>query len=174
MPRRPVIAFGTALAVLGACACSRASDESNAKKWQEPPPPNEVVVPPDLSIAVAIDGAAAPAITSEQLKATKPDFIDPEHRAWKIPTLVPAAAPAGTTVEATSPSGVAVKYLRPTGEGLEPVLYLTRRGELVAAAVDPKNPFPRYHGEGGRMRRPGDSVPRVNPVVKLAVIPARP
>ena len=150
-------------------ACSRASDEGGAKKWQEAPPPKEVRVPDGLTIAVQVDGADMPPITSDVLKNTKPDYVAEDHRAWRIPTLVSAAAPNGTVIEATSPSGVAVKFAHPTAEGLEPVLFLTRRGEVIVAAIDPKDPFPRYHGQGSRLRRPGDTMPRIAPVAKLAV-----
>jgi hypothetical protein len=167
MARRLVIVLVLGLGLAG--ACSRASNEGQAKQWQEAPPPKEVTVPAGLSIAVSVDGADKAAITSDVLAKLKPDFIDDEHRAWRIPTLVPDAAPTGSLVEATSPSGVAVKFTRPTPEGLEPVLFLTRRGEVIVAALDPKDPFPRYHGQGSRLRRPGDSMPRVNPVAKLAI-----
>lgn len=150
-------------------ACSRASDEGGAKKWQEAPPPKEVAVPAGLAIAVQVDGTDKPPITSKVLEGTKPDYVDDDHRAWKIETLVGEAAPAGTVVEAGSTSGVAVKFAHPTAEGLEPVLFLTRRGEVIVAAVDPKDPFPKYHGQGSRLRRPGDTMPRVAPVTKLAV-----
>lgn len=155
-------------------ACSRASDEGGAKKWQEAPPPKEVAVPAGLSIAVQVDGSDKPPITSDVLARTKPDFIDDDHRAWKIPTLVMEATPDGTVVEATSPSGVAVKFQHPTPEGLEPVLFLTRRGEVIVAALDPKDPFPKYHGQGSRLRRPGDTMPRVAPVTKLAIVTSAP
>jgi len=62
-----------------------------------------------------------------------------------------------------------VKFGRPTAEGLEPVLFLTRRGEVIVSALDPKQPFPRYHGQGGRLHRAGDSLPRVAPVARLAI-----
>jgi hypothetical protein len=157
------------LIVVALVACSRASDSGEAKKWQEAPPPKEVAVPAGLSIAVQVDGADKPPITSDVLKATNPDFLDSDHRAWRIPTLIPEAAPPGAVVEAASPSGVAVKFAHPTPEGLEPVLFLTRRGEVIVAALDPKDPFPKYHGQGSRLRRPGDSLPRVGPVAKLAI-----
>lgn len=157
------------LVALLAVACSKASNEGDKKQWQEAPPPKEVAVPAGLSITVEVDGTVKPPITSEKLAATKPDFLDAEHRAWRIPTLVADAKPSGTVVEASSPSGVAVKFTHPTAEGLEPVLFLTRRGEVIVAAVDPKDPFPRYHGQGSRLRRPGDSMPRVAPVTKLAI-----
>ena len=165
MARRFAIALALA-ASLG--ACSRASNEGEAKQGQESPPPKDVMVPSGLSIGVTIDGAEAPAITTASLGAIKPDYVDPEHRAWRIGTLVPAAA-AGSTVEASAPNGVAVKFVTPTPEGLEPVLFLTRRGEVILAALDPKDPFPRYHGQGSRLKRPGDSMPRVAPVTKLAI-----
>jgi hypothetical protein len=155
--------------VLALGACSRASNEADTKKLPDQPPPHEVQVPPGLSIAVDLDGAAHAPITSAQLLGTKPDFADVDRRAWLITTLVAEAAPAGTTVEAATPSGVSVKLAHPTTDGLEPVLFLTRRGELIVSAIDPKDPFPRYHGQGGRLHRPGDSVPRVAPVAKLAI-----
>ena len=156
------------IALLATAACSRASNEGEAKKWQEQPPPKDVVVPAGLSIAVTVQGTDRPPITSQTLESTKADFADPEHRAWRIPTLIADATP-GSTVEAASPSGVAVKFGEPTPDGLEPVLFLTRRGEVIVAAVDPKDPFPRYHGQGSRLKRPGDSMPRVAPVTKLSI-----
>src|SRR5688572_30400047 len=150
------------------CGCSRASDEGGAKQWQEAPPPKEVTVPAGLSIAVEVNGADKPPITTERLKATKPDFSDDEHRAWKVPTLIGESAPAGSVIEAASPTGVSVKFAHPTADGLEPVLFLTRRGEVIVAALDPKEPFPKYHGQGSRLRRPGDTTPRVAPVTKLS------
>jgi hypothetical protein len=153
---------------LALVACSRASEEGGARKWQEPPPPKEVTVPVGLSIAVSVDGADKAPITSAVLTGLEPDFVDPEHRAWRVQTLVAEAAP-GSVVEAAHPSGVAVKFANPTPGGLEPVLFLTRRGEVIVAALDPRDPFPKYHGEGGRMRRPGDTMPRVVPVAKLVV-----
>ena len=161
----PFVAF----VALAAAACSRASTEGEKKQWQESPPPKGVAVPAGLSITVDVDGAALDPITSAVLENTKPDFVDSEHRAWRIPTLVAAAAPTGTIVEASSPSGVAVKFAHPTAEGLEPVLFLTRRGDVIVAALDPKDPFPRYHGQGSRLRRPGDSMPRVAPVTRLSI-----
>lgn len=166
--------FGRLLIALVIAACSRASDEGTAKKWQEAPPPKEVKIPAGLSISVQVDGQDKAPITSEVLDQTKPDFVDPEHRAWRIPTLVPEAAPTGTVIEATSPTGFSVKFAHPTPEGLEPVLFLTRRGEVIVAALDPKDPFPKYHGQGSRLRRPGDAMPRVAPVTKLAISSTNP
>jgi len=156
------------IALMVVVACSRASDEKQAKKWQEAPPPSDVQIPATVDIAVTIDGSAKPSITSASLTGVKPDFVDVEHRAWRISTLLGALAP-GSSVEASSPTGVAVKFTTPLPDGFEPVLFLTRRGEVIAGALDPKDPFPRYHGQGSRLRRPGDTMPRVSPVTKLTL-----
>jgi len=174
MARRLPSAAIPALAVLlGAAAlgaCSRASDEGEAKRWPKDPPPQRAVAPPrDLAIEVRVDGAPHHAITAASLTATRPDFADAERAAWLVPTLVPEAAAAGTTVEAVSPLGVSVKFDRPSAIGLEPVVFLTRRGEIIVSAIDPKDPFPRYHGQGGRLQRAGDSWPRVAPVARLDI-----
>ena len=157
------------IAVAMLAGCSRASEESEAKKWQSQPPPREVTVPAGLSIAVDVDGGAKPPITADTLRAIKPDFADDERKAWLIPTLIADAAVPGSVVEATAPSGVSIKLAHPTTDGLEPVLFLTRRGDVIVSAIDPKDPFPRYHGQGGRLHRAGDSMPRVAPVAKLAI-----
>jgi len=159
------------LLVFALVACSKASDQSD--RMQRQAPDLTVSVPAGLSIDVTVDGAAKPPITTETLKAAKPDFVDPERRAWRVATLVPEATP-GTVVEASSPSGVAVKLAEPTPEGLEPVLFLTRRGEVIVAALDPKDPFPKFHGQGGRLHRAGDQMPRVTPVARLAITHATP
>lgn len=158
-----------ALAVPLGLGCSRASDEGSAKKWAADPPPQEAQPPADLSIDITIDGAASGKITAQTLTAAKPDFQDAERTAWLIQTLIPAASQAGTVVEAASPAGVTVKFERPSSAGVEPVLFLTRRGDVIVSAIDPKDPFPRYHGQGGRLRRAGDSWPRVAPVARVAI-----
>jgi hypothetical protein len=162
-----------AVAALLACACSKASEEAQTKQWPEPPPGKEVPIPARLEIAVTVDGEQKPAITASTLRGARPDFADDERKAWKIPTLVGEAAPPGV-VEATSPAGVSVKFAHPTPEGLEPVLFLTRLGEVIVAALDPKDPFPRYHGQGGRLHRSGDQLPRVGPVSKLEITRTKP
>ena len=148
-------------------ACSKASNESD-RMQRSAPGSGDSHVPADVSIAVAVDGTDKPPITSATLAATKPDFVDPERRAWRVATLVPEAT-TGSEVEAAGPTGVAVKFADPTPEGLEPVLFLTRRGDVIVAAVDPKDPFPKFHGQGGRLHRAGDTMPRVSPVARLAI-----
>ena len=163
----------TALLALWVLAsCGKPSQEAESKKWQEPPPGKDVPIPDKLEITVVVDGAAKPSITAQTLQATKPDFSDEDRKAWRIPTLVAEAGDPGS-VEASSPTGVSIKFPHPTSDGLEPVLFLTRRGEVIVAALDPKDPFPRYHGQGGRLHRSGDQMPRVGPVSKLEISRAK-
>jgi hypothetical protein len=158
--------------------CSRASQEGEAKQWATPPPARDIPIPANLSIAITVDGNARPSITGQYLRGAKPDFADEEHKAWLIPTLVPEAGPAGgsaqSSIEAVSGAGVSVKFARPTADGREPVLFLTRRGDVIVSALDPKDPFPRFHGQGGRLRRAGDSTPRVSPVARIEITHTRP
>ena len=160
--RRAVFAI-FALAV----ACGKPSEEGEAKQWPKEQPPADVAIPADLSIVVVVDDQPRAPITADVLRRTKPDFVDAERKAWRITTLV-GALPTGT-VEAASPNGISVKFQHPTPEGLEPVLFLTRRGEVIVSALDPKDPFPRFHGQGGRLARKGDPLPHVSSVAKLEI-----
>jgi hypothetical protein len=154
--------------------CSRAGEEAEAKQWATPPPAKDIAIPASLHIAILVDGGAKPAITGKILAGARPDFADDEHKAWLIPTLVPEARPAGSTIEAVSGAGVSVTFTHPTADGLEPVLFLTRRGDMIVSALDPKDPFPRYHGQGGRLRRAGDPMPRVSQVARIQITHTRP
>jgi hypothetical protein len=154
--------------------CSRASTEGEAKQWATPPPAKDIPIPASLQIAITVDGAARPPITGASLGVARPDFTDDDHKAWLIRTLVSEAGPAASSIEAVSGTGVSVKFARPTTEGLEPVLFLTRRGDVIVSALDPRDPFPRYHGQGGRLRRAGDPMPRVSPVARIDVTHTRP
>jgi hypothetical protein len=161
-----------AIAVLAAAlaGCGDASEEAKVKRTPALPPPAEVDIPAALAIAVTVDGAAAPAITADRLRAEPADFTSPEHRAWRLTKLVPALDQPGAAIEARGPTGVSIRLDRPAdAAAMQPVLFLTRRGDVVVALVDPKDPFPDYHGQGGRLRRPGDPLPRLSPVTALAV-----
>jgi hypothetical protein len=159
-----------ALALLLVAACSKASEESKAKRAPEPPPPQKVVVPADLHIDVTVDGAPSDAITRDRLEQITPDFQDAERRAWRLTHLVPALDAPGAVVEARGAEGVSIRIERPADATQpQPVLYLTRRGDVVVSMVDPANPFPGYHGQGGQLRRQGDPMPRLSPVTALAI-----
>ncbi|MCE9579983.1 MAG: hypothetical protein K8W52_43100 [Deltaproteobacteria bacterium] len=153
-----------------ASACSRAGDESQAKRAPIAPPPSTVALPADLRIAVQIDGVGAPELTASRLQAIHPDFADEEHQAWRLGTLVPAFERDGATIEARGPSGVSLRLDHPaSAQAPQPVLFLTRRGDVAVSLVDPANPFPDYHGQGGRLKRGGDPMPKLSPVVALSV-----
>jgi hypothetical protein len=155
-------------------ACSKAGDESQARRAPIPPPPIEVKVPADLRITVQVDGVDAPAITAAALGGLAPDYSDHDHHAWRLTRLVPAFDRDGEVIEARGAQGVALKLERPASDQApQPVLFLTRRGDVAVTVIDPANPFPEFHGQGGRLKRQGDPMPRIQPVVALAVSRAR-
>lgn len=158
------------LAVAGA-ACSKAGEEAEVKRSPIAPPPPTVELPQGFRIPVSVDGRELQVITAAELAATEPDFRDADRRAWRLAPLLGAAAPPGTRVEALGEGGVGISMTVPASRGgPQPVLFLTRRGDLVAAVVRAEDPFPDYHGQGGRLRRPGDPLPRLTePVVKLVL-----
>jgi hypothetical protein len=165
---RIAIALLAALAV--ASGCGRAEDSSVAKRSPRPPAPPRVDIPADLRIPVTIDGAPSTAIDAALIEQLPPDFTDRERRAWRLRRLVPALASPTSSVEAVSKAGVTVRYAASGEGGLEPVLLLTRRGDVVVAAMDPAKPFPDYHGQGGRLGRPGDPMPHIGRVTELRVV----
>jgi hypothetical protein len=150
-------------------ACSRGGDHSEAKQWQSDPPPPKIDVPAGLQIAVSIDGQPRAPVTTDTLNAIKPDYEDDEHRVWMITSLVPEATPSPASIQATSPAGMSITLAHPMPDGYEPALFLSRRGEIKVAAVDPKVPIPPWHGHGGRLHRAGDSMPHIGPVSKLEI-----
>jgi hypothetical protein len=159
------------LVAAAGAACSRASEESEAKRSPVPPPPPEVEIPRDLEIDVTLDGTAAEPITRARLEAIEPDFADEERRAWRLTTVLPALDTPGAVIEARGPTGVSVRIERPADAAMPaPVLFFTRRGDVVVSVVDPANPFPGYHGQGGQLKRQGDPLPRLSPVTALAIV----
>lgn len=162
---RSAIAIVAALTLAG---CGRAEDSTAAKRSPRPPAPPRVEIPADLHIPVTIDGQPSSAIDAVVLGQLAPDFADSERRAWRLRRLVPALAGGSASVEAVG-KAVTVRYAATADGGLEPAILLTRRGEVVVAAVDPTHPFPDYHGQGGRLGRPGDPMPHVGRVLELRV-----
>lgn len=166
-----------AAAPLATGGCSKASEEADSKRAPEPPPPpGPPRLPADWRLEVMLDGEVVEPLTAAQVNAVKPDFADSERRGWRLETLVPRAANA-TRVIADSSTGVSVMYEMGEAAGSAgsatspalPALFLTRRGELIVASLDPENPFPRYHGKGGQLRRLGDSQPRLLSVTRLRI-----
>src|SRR6185436_304687 len=117
-----------------------------------------------LRIAVEIDGQERPVIDAAFLAARAPDFADSERRAWRIDSLLGAPAQReGAVIAVTGEHGLTIELGRgdDAGAGPVPVLTVSRRGEVLAAMVESTDPFPPYHGRGGRLGRPGDRLPRI-------------
>ena len=158
------------LALLVASGCQKASDADPARQRPNLPPPPSAPLPQTLQITVEAEGGPR-VIDTALLARTKPDFEDPERRAWRLTTLLgPALARPGAVAAVTGEKDVTV-VLRPprTPRDPVPVLAESRRGGLVAALVDPTDPFPSYHGQGRRLSRPGDPLPRIPGVTKIRV-----
>jgi hypothetical protein len=157
---------------LGASGCRKGSSDLNAEhQMPKLPPPPRVDLPSNLKISVEIDGEVAPPIDAARLQATKPDFADPERRAWRLSTLVGGAVlRPGAVAEVTGDKDVTVLLRQPKrAEDPLPVLAASRRGGVVAAMVMADDPFPPYHGQGRRLMRPGDPLPRIAGVTRIRV-----
>jgi hypothetical protein len=135
------------------------------------PPPPSAEAPAELSVTVVVDGQAAPAIDRAKLEGTPADFTDGDRRAWKIETLIGALATRpGAAFTITGDKDVAIVLRHPRSASDEaPVLVLNRRGQLLAAMVESDAPFPGYHGQGHRLERRGDPMPRVEGVKRIEV-----
>ena len=166
MAHVPAVICAIAVLIAG---CAKASDDAAAKRAPAVAPPGEVSIPPGLALSVTINGSAAPPIDAARLAASTPAFADAERRAWRVAQLVPEAA--GAAIEARAGSGVSIRLEAPSADThVEPVLFLTRRGDVVVSLVDPADPFPDYHGQGGRLRRQGDPLPRLSGVTSIAIV----
>lgn len=112
-------------------------------------------IPAGISIPVTVQGGNTATLDSAWLAAHAPDFQDGEdHRAWKVGALAPAAEAPGAVVEVES-EGAPTLELR-TGESAVAVVTLNKNGELVVKLLDPKEPFPAFHGRGGNRGRGGE------------------
>jgi hypothetical protein len=165
--------FALAVALSGCSrACQNASEADDGKRMPKPPPPpasSEVAA--QVRIEVEIEGEAASPIDVARLNAIKPDFLDEDHRAWKLVSLLGAPADReGAVFHAVGDKGVTIVLPRPSKPSDPiPVLVVTRRGDPVVALVSADEPFPSYHGRGGRLHRPGDPLPRIAGVTKIRV-----
>jgi len=171
-PRAFVIAAILLYAATGCDKDKSSHDLNEAKRMPKAPPPTAVVVPSDLRIPVEIDGREAPPIDAATLDARAPDFADTDRRAWRIDSLLgEPARREGAVIAVTGEHNVTIELGRAddAGTGPVPVLTVSRRGEILAAMVEPDAPFPPYHGRGGRLGRPGDRLPRIGGVTKIAV-----
>lgn len=154
--------------VLAGCRSDHAPNEG--KRMPKAPPPVELALPSDLRIEVHVDGAPRPPITAATLAAIPPDFADHERRAWRISTLLGIAARPGSVIAATGAAGMTIELPASGAAGQPtPTLFVTRRSEVIVALVDPADPFPAFHGQGRRLERPGDPLPRIVDVTRIAV-----
>jgi len=155
--------FPVLLILLYACKGDAPNEERRLPHLHPPP---SVSVPDAIRIEVEIDGRPAAPIDATRLRATPPDFADDERSAWRLDRLLPVTGDARFAVEGGA--GVTV-VIDPAQIDRVPALLLNRRGELLVVALDPKDPFPAFHGAGGRLGRPGDSLPHVRDVRRIAV-----
>jgi len=158
--------------VVSALGCSKPGDDSQAKRTPIPEPAPNALVPNAWSIPLEVDNAEVRTLDSSILQKTPPDFEDQDRHAWRLDKILSDSEfPLGSLIEAIGDDGVGISMRRQQSPGAPvPVLVLTRRGEIVAAAVKGSDPFPDYHGQGGRLRRPGDPFPRLlSPLARLRV-----
>lgn len=140
------------------CRGDQPNEERRLPKLQ--PPPN-VEIPRDLELPVSVDGKPASAVDTTRLEANKPDYADAERSAWRLDALFRSEISTGhARIAAFQKNGVSLVLDVPTKDAV-PVLLLNRRGQIVFTLVDPVSPFPGYHGQGGRLSRPGDPLPHI-------------
>jgi hypothetical protein len=157
------------LALFAGCQCDSLNED---RKMPKPAPPPSAAPDTTLHIAVTVKGTPRAPIDGAMLAARKPDFEDSERRAWRLVELLGIAGEAPISV--TGERGVTVVLQTdPDADAAAPVpvLIMSRRGEVLAAMVDPAEPFPPYHGQGGRRGRRGDPLPRIGGVTRIDVGP---
>ena len=159
--------LGILIALVG-CRSDHAPNEG--KRMPKAPPPVAVSVPSELRIEVTVDGAPRPPITAATLAALPPDFADHERRAWRISTLLGLGTTPGSVIAATGAAGMTIELPASDAAGKPTAtLFVTRRSEVIVALVDPADPFPAFHGQGRRLERPGDPLPRIVDVSRIAI-----
>lgn len=124
-----------------------------------------------VRIEVSVDGAAASPVHGAALRVTAPDFSEDERRAWTLARLL--SLPAGREIRGLTVVGAdGVKHtltLEPGGAEVA-ALVLNRRNRLDLWLMDPRDPFPAFHGRGGNRGRPGHERPRVIDAQRLEVV----
>ena len=159
----------SALVLLFAIACGK-SEPANEGKRMPAPPPSKREIPADLKITVTVDGEERPPITSATLSATPPDWTDKDERkAWRVSRLVGVEETTDRSFAVTgTTNNITVEFpAKSTANALVLALALSQRGTMVVELVDPADPFPRFHGEGGRLGRSPESEPRVAGVTRI-------
>jgi|MudIll2142460700_1097286.scaffolds.fasta_scaffold00832_6 hypothetical protein len=161
-----------ALVLLFAFAACGKNEPANEGKRMPAPPPAKRDIPSDLRITVIVDGQERPPLTHDTLVATPPDWSDKEQRkAWRIARLVGVEESLDRSFAITgTTNNITIEFpAKSTANTLVPALSLSQRGTMIVEFVDPSDPFPRFHGEGGRLGRSPESEPRVSGVTKIEV-----
>lgn len=150
-------------------ACQEKANEG--RRMPKAPPVPNAPLDPKIDIAVTIDGAPAEAITAARLEKTSATYAQEGKRAWRLDLLFGAkGARDGVSYTVTGDGGMAIVLKPPTQIGAPvPVIAGNLRGEVIVAMVSPQEPFPAYHGQGGRLGRRGDPLPRIANVTSIAV-----
>lgn len=117
--------------------------------------PGPFQIPKDLSIPVLVDDTPGTAIDAARLESRPADYQDDERHAWRIDRLFAAELRTGRArISGVQEVGASLVFEVP-GDKSVPVLLVNRRGQALLTIVDPVDPFPRFHGQGGRLARPG-------------------
>ena len=159
----------SALVLMFAVACGK-SEPTNEGKRMPAPPPTKREIPTDLKITIVVDGVEKPSLTFATLTAMAPDWTDKDLRkAWRVSKLTGVEETADRSFAITGTSqNITIEFpAKQAQNALVPALALSQRGTMVVELVDPADPFPRFHGEGGRLGRSPESEPRVAGVTKI-------
>jgi hypothetical protein len=111
-------------------------------------------LPADLHVPLVVDGTPAGEIDAARLQARPPDFRDDERHAWRLDTLLQPELRTGRARISGVRAGGAAVVVQVPADGPVPVLLVNRRGQTLITLLDPADPFPRFHGQGGRLARP--------------------
>lgn len=160
--------LATALMLATACQPCTGNEARQLPKLAPPPYP---ALPSGLHVEVVVDGKPSPSIDAAKLQKTPPDFQQFDRRIWRLSSLLGSvAAQPGATLEITGDQGVQVIMRQPAdSQEPQPMLVVSRRGEVLVAMVSPTQPFPLYHRQGRRLARSGDPLPRVLNVRKVSI-----
>jgi len=151
------------------CSC-RGETPNSEQRLPQLQPPQQVSIPSKLHIEAINYQGAKLVIDAQKLKRQRPDFVDEERWAWRLDQLIATHGEPQETFAVTSASGTTVVFPTMATTKWVPVLLLNRRGDTIVQLIDGKQPFPRYHGGGNRMKRPpAETLPQVRDVQLIRV-----
>jgi hypothetical protein len=160
-----------ALAILLALAACR-GDTPNEERRLPLLHPGPFEIPGDLRIPVTVDTTPVGAIDAQRLSLRGADFKDEDRHAWRLDRLLAAELRTGRArISGVHETGTSLVVELP-GKQQVPVLLVNRRGQALITLVDPADPFPKFHGQGGRLSRPGQ--PNLQAVVSKIEIETLP